>query len=64
LIGWSTGFIRLVAVLAAAPSTGGMLNTFAAYVGLRSGWLLIHCVTYAAVLSRMRAEMTIIAPLV
>jgi nitrate reductase gamma subunit len=61
LIGWSIGFIRPVAVLAAAQSTGEMLNTFAATVGHRSGSLLIHCATGAAVPSRTRKEMTISA---
>jgi hypothetical protein len=61
LIGWLTGFIRPVAVLAAAQSTAGMLNIFAVTVGLGYGWLLIHCVICVASPSRMLAGMTIIA---
>jgi len=64
LIGWSIGFIRPVAVLAAVESTAAMLNTCAAGVGLRSGSFLIHCAMFAADHSSMRAGMIIIALLV
>jgi hypothetical protein len=63
-MGWLIGFIRPVAVLAAVESTGAMLSTCAARVGLRSGLLLIHCAACADARSSTPAGMTIIALLV
>jgi len=61
LIGWLIGFIRPVAVLAAAESTAEMPSTCAARVGLGSGSFLILCATFAGARSSTPAGMTIIA---